>query len=650
MTFSDSPTPARPRRMPFAGRAFGALPVRFALGFAVAALSAGEALAQYGGPGMMPGMPQGPRPGTGGGGDDGRPEGPAEAAPDADRDDDELAPLAPMLEAERRRTQLVELDGYFRFRTDWLHQLHLGQGYVVPDGQAEPDGTPPFPTPLECGLVAGKCGTKTLGSANLRLRLEPTVNVSDQVRVMAQIDVLDNTIAGSTPDSLVQTNRLAQGTGAAPLPVLYNTQYPPDVGRNGWGSSVQAKRAWGEIDSEFGSIRFGRMPWHFGRGLMFNNGNCLDCDIGTTVDRVMALSMLWGHEVAVAWDYGAQGHTSNMSTLGVQDPFGTPFDLSQKDDVFQLMAALSRRDDPERFRFQATRGELALNYAAQLVYRNNSGASRPLETDTAANPETPTDGQAFSPGELSRPEVYVQNVNAYVFIPSVWFKLGWRALTVEFEADAMLGKIGNPGDLNVDNRSLSIQQLGWVFASDLALFKNALYLGLETGGASGDRAEPQLGNGNNTYLNYRWRQVQQQAGDNNLTNFHFSPDYHVDQILFRRIFGTVTNAIYVKPQIAYWLTIAEQRQLGLTASVIYSAAAVRLGTPGDARNLGLEMNVGLTYRNPADRFFAGLTWAVLWPFAALNRPSNENDQPWPRGTLEDASSAQVIRGFLGIQF
>ena len=58
---------------------------------------------------------------------------------------------------------------------------------------------------------------------------------------------------------------------------------------NGFVSSIRAKRAWAEVDTEFGSIRFGRMPWHWGRGVFFNQGSCADCDVGTTVDRTMAL-------------------------------------------------------------------------------------------------------------------------------------------------------------------------------------------------------------------------------------------------------------------------------------------------------------------------------------------------------------------------
>lgn len=626
-------------------------------------LLASPAFAQYGGPaggGMMPGMPPGgPRP-TGTGMDDSREEGPAEAAPDEDEREDENLPLQPLSEASRRRTQVVELDGYFRLRTDWLNQLHLGQGYVYEGEQTtDPIGTPPFPTPLECGLVPGRCDTKTLGSANMRLRLEPTINVTDQVRVMALIDVLDNVIAGSTPDSLQRADRIAPGSGISPDPILSNDQVPPELGQNSLTSSVRARRAWGEVDTEFGTLKFGRMPWHFGRGMFFNNGACPDCDNASAVDRVMLISRLWGHNIALAYDYGAQGYTSQITTVGLADRNAYPLDLSQKDDVYQLTAALTKLDNPERFRLQATRGEVAFNYGTQLVYRNNSGQVR---SQNPEDPQPPSDGVLFSPQDLANRDtagggeaLYVGNVDAIAFIPSVWFKLGWKALTLEFESTAILGKIGNAGALTLDpnDKRLALRQLGWVFASELSLFKNSFFLGLETGGATGDRAEPELGPGNTTYLNHRWRRVQQPVGDDAITDFRFSPDYHVDQILFRRIIGTVTNAVYVKPQLSYWLTLAEQRQIGLTGAIIYSAALSRLGTPGDARNLGIETNVGLTYRNNADRFYAGVVWGVLWPLAGLNRPTNAADPGaslWPVGTQSDAATAQVLRGFLGIQF
>src|SRR5258707_15624498 len=94
---------------------------------------------------MTPGMggPMGP----GGGGQqpsgEEKKEGVAEAAPKTPG----LLPTTPALPApkgRRKRWKLLELDGYYRMRTDWFKNFNLG----FPD---RPDlGGSPFPTALGC--------------------------------------------------------------------------------------------------------------------------------------------------------------------------------------------------------------------------------------------------------------------------------------------------------------------------------------------------------------------------------------------------------------------------------------------------------------------------------------------------------------------
>jgi hypothetical protein len=68
-------------------------------------------------------------------------------------------------------------------------------------------------------------------------------------------------------------------------------------------------------------------------------------------------------------------------------------------------------------------------------------------------------------------------------------------------------------------------------------------------------------------------------------------------------------------------------------------------------NYGVELDLGLHYRNQRENIFAGATWGIFWPMAALSRPvgSDANNPLWaPPG--EDTSAAQVIRTFVGIKF
>ena len=601
----------------------------------------------FGGPG---GMQPPPAPGAG----QEKEEGPAEEAPEEENRPSDLEPLSGYAEQSRRRMQIFELDGYLRLRSDYMHQFFLGQGYYAPANSGVPGigyGLPPFPVPLDCPrpsammtaeTIPPNCPSKNIGGANLRFRLEPTLNVTDQVRIHAQIDVLDNTIMGSTPDSLAGIegyNRPAStGTpldqpGNAPTQFLATTQDPPEVGQNGFVSSIRAKRAWAEVDTEFGSIRFGRMPWHWGRGIFYNQGSCADCDVGTTVDRVMGLTTLYGHQLALAWDLGAQGPTTQQLSLGRNDPSGYQYDLSQNDDVLQLMGAITRIDNPVTLRERVDRGDIVVNYGLQVVYRQQGDIVVPVQvpqttTPAGPQPQTPTDVGATVP------------YGAWSVTPDLWLKVNYKALTLEFETIGIFGKIAHPGTLAANQDvPLSLAQLGWVAAGELRLYRDALFVGLETGGATGDQAEAP-----GQYLNYRWRFVQQPSNDRSINDFHFSPDYHVDEILFRHILGTVTNAIYIKPQTAYWFDLGRTRALGLNGSVIYSMAQVPVSTPNNELMYGLEMDVGAGYRNTAEGFYAGFTWGVLWPLGALNRSA-------PLWTIpEDASVAQILRVYMGVKF
>lgn len=632
-----------------------------ALAAAALLLPARPGFAQYGpgGFGAPGGMAPGMQPPPAGAGQQ-KEEGPAEEAPEESRPSD-LEPLGGYAEQERRRMQVFELSGSLRLRTDYMHQFFLGQGYTTvrdddpSTGTNLPYGLPPFPVPLDCpvptaGTVldtmaaggrnpAQSCSVKNQGGANLRFRLQPILNVSDQVRVLGQIDVFDNTIMGSTPDSLAGLERYSRSMnttgmettnlppGVAPAEGLSNTQYPPEVGQNGFVSSIRAKRAWAEIDTEFGSIRFGRMPWHWGRGIFYNDGNCADCNVGTTVDRVMGLTSLYGHQLAVAWDLGAQGLTTQQLTLGRNDPGGYPYDLSQNDDVLQLMGAITKIDRPVALRERIDRGDVVVNYGFQFVYRKQG--KRVIPGSDAVMNSTMFDPPRVEPfGFIS-------------FTPDVWLKLHYKALTVEFEGIGIFGRISTPGLLaHPQTDSLSLRQLGWVAASELRLYRDAFFVGLETGGATGDQAEDP-----GQYLNYRWRFVQQPRGDRALRDFHFSPDYHIDQILFRHIIGTATNVIYVKPQTAYWFDLGQTRAIGLSGAVIYSMAQIPVSTPGNSLNYGIEGNVGAGYRNTAEGFYGGFTWGILFPLGALDR----GPRLWGLEAM-DASVAHILRIYMGVRF
>jgi uncharacterized protein (TIGR04551 family) len=221
------------------------------------------------------------------------------------------------------------------------------------------------------------------------------------------------------------------------------------------------------------------------------------------------------------------------------------------------MASVTRIDPPVALRERIDRGDIVTNYGLQVVYRQQGNymvrpeAQTQMAAPNGPQPQTPTEVQ---------PE---PNFGAWSVTPDVWFKLHYKALTIEFEGVGIYGKIAQAGHAGRDShRQADAVQLGWVVASELRLYPGCAVR------RAWKRAARQAIRPKNAgqYLNYRGGSCSSRRATTPSSDFHFSPDYHVDEILFRHIIGTVTNAIYIKPQTAYWFDLGRTRALGLNGS------------------------------------------------------------------------------------
>jgi hypothetical protein len=167
---------------------------------------------------------------------------------------------------EKRKLELVTFDGYLRVRPDLFYKFDMGRG---PDA-ADYTTFPRSPT---------STNDRTQAGVNMRFRFEPTINVSEEVRVRAQIDALDNLIWGSTPDYAFSRNA-ANGywLDRNEFSIFSTSQTTQRSGINSLQDSIAFKRVWGEVSTPVGILRFGRMPSHWGLGMMWNDGNGIDND------------------------------------------------------------------------------------------------------------------------------------------------------------------------------------------------------------------------------------------------------------------------------------------------------------------------------------------------------------------------------------
>ena len=218
---------------------------------------------------------------------------------------------------------MFSLNGYFRVRGEYMDNFALGRipldrltgdpferwiqidnapasglNGVLPQGGCKGDPASPASQDQRCD------GSATTRFANMRLRLQPTLSLSDNVRLHVMIDAFDNLVLGSTPE--VRTvNEFGQVTGRAPgvpFDSLTRTQGAPESFRNTVGDALIVRRAWGEItNSTIGQLRFGRMGHQWGLGMLWNAGggtnilgSAIDSDFQSEVDRIQLIGKFKG--------------------------------------------------------------------------------------------------------------------------------------------------------------------------------------------------------------------------------------------------------------------------------------------------------------------------------------------------------------------
>jgi uncharacterized protein (TIGR04551 family) len=454
-----------------------------------------------------------------------------------------------------------------------------------------------------------------------------------------QVDVLDNVVLGSTPETFI-----GGGLGAnpsAPLAAFSRTQLPPADGINALTNSIVVKRVWGEIGTPLGQIRVGRMPSHFGLGILANEGKGLDTNQGDSADRIMFATKISDFYIIPAYDWVAVGPT-NATRLA---PQAQPLPLEPRADVEQFILALLRRDKDQEIKEKLENDELVLNYGTYQVYRRQL---LDVSSFWATGDPNQNTNAALASDILKR--------NAWAWIYSFWFKLLWRKLSIEAEYAGIVGKINNSllsGKFGDTDAPIDLLQQGAVITADYKLLRDALTISFLAAYASGD---PAPGWGIRPFSNPTpkpgdW-DGSQALSEHRITNFRFDPAFYVDYIFWRQLVGQITDALIFRPGVQYNLT----EGFGARLDVIYSRAIYSSSTPSASRpllglspsgNLGVEGDIKVFY-NSEDGFHAWLVYGLFFPLAGLNRVVVAEQNV---GTIElGAGVAHTLQGMLAVTF
>lgn len=588
-----------------------------------------------------------------------------------------------------------ELHGYFRVRSELFVDFDLGR-VDAPDQSLWPkpashdyDIVGGGRNTVElCGdspLDAEKCESSTQGGANIRLRVKPVLTISDNIHAYAELDVFDNLVLGSTSEGYSNQPSKDAGYevrkrgGYTPIGAFAATQWAPIAGSNSLSDSIVVKRAWGEYVSPLGTFRFGRMPNHWGLGMVYNAGDGIDHDWGSTVDRISFTAGLKDLELYFTgmWDFADEGAVGGAfygcrRLLSTTEPANAPecdpraidagrydleakrYDLIQGDDVDQWGAAIVRKRAPERARLDLAQGGVVFDVGAYGVYR-----SQTLESSAALGATS---------SEVA--ETLVRR-GYETFTPDVWADFRWNRLRIGLEAALVWGSIENTdtnGGSNYDNPNASgdeedgfaLRQFGIAVETSYRAVEDRLRLGFNAGFATGDDDVEGINGYGPGGLSAGEAPLGgldgQLTRDRTYSSFRFHPDYQVDQILWRRIMTRVQSAYYFKPAVEYdFLRHTDGQRAGGGFNAVWSRASEPVQTPGNAEDLGVEIGAKVYYQGPSGTFdldgqpttgfFGQLDYAVLVPLQGLDYLPGES--------VPDEASlvpAHLLRLYLGILY
>lgn len=493
------------------------------------------------------------------------------------------------------------VSGQFRMRGGLWDNLDLNRGT-----------TPSTGTPI-AGTFASEGGS--VGSGDMRLVLDPVINVGPEVSIHIRLNLLENLVLGSTPLSYPASPEV-------PFPGASSSQRAPSAGTNSLSDSISVGRLWVEWLSPVGLVFAGRMGMDWGLGLVANSGDCVDCDIQQVADVVGVASSVFDHVLAFTYSWDASG--GHLGKNG--DVAGSLMDITDRDDLQSVTLAIGKYLLPS-----VTRMKVSQN--APVFLWGLSGSYRWQKQDLPAY--YLTDATEWD-GEARDSEFVNRDLDAVVV--DAWMRFWWRSFRLEAEAAWMGAWLGEttlmPG---VKLGKASASQWGGVVRTRLAL-GGGFDARLEVGAASGDDA---YGFGVDTAASYNPKPGDMDGAqadlknDRSVDNFRFNANYHVDQILWRRIVGTVSDALYLRPGLDW----APAPWIRLDATAIYSRAMEATSAPGLARDLGLEFDLGLTL-DGKDGLFLRTVGAWFLPM-----------QGFRNVVLDiDPESAWALRVIAGVRF
>lgn len=512
-----------------------------------------------------------------------------------------------MIIKDGKPVKFFELYGYFAFAHKFTNNMIL-------------NGNNPYlsQTPVK-GVNSGDSTTpdspktsskeKNLSWAWLKLHLEPVINVAEMLEIHTKMSLFGNTVLGA--DNVIADTK-SNG-------VLRDAQL--DTSAN-----VVFEGLWGTVDTPIGELKLGRMPFNWGLGLLYNDGNRInDQSTGNYLDRIQLTIPVAGFKIIPAFDIASTGLVNN----NFRDYL---IDASQKDDGFNVSAMfMMNEDDPALLKNKLLSGKTVFEFGAMVMFSWKTDSSG--EWDTNTDSYTPTDDKFADPAKTY---VYTGQ-GAKLWKIDGWAKLHHRRFSLKTEIAFLTGSIGKMLLDDGSQKTVKTESVGVALEAEFKAIPDKLNISLFTGVASPDDADyVQADSWNNP-----GNSVNSDAAnsDTKVQNFRFNRNYNINSALWNQFLGRFTAGYYASLFGTYYILDELKVDLGLTYSMaLYKNNSIG----GQGLPNAIEPFVGIDYANKS-----GLRTGVKYQFGA----------PFDGMTVVDVNNKEIksdfyhfLNVYLGIVF
>jgi len=459
--------------------------------------------------------------------------------------------------------KFFELYGYFAVNHLFTYNLFMnGNNPYLP--------TTPYANEKERG-------EKVLSWGQVRLHLEPIINVAETMSIHSKITLLGSRLVG-TDDSLAGTreNGLLPGT---------QTSVDP---------SIRVEGLWGVLDTPIGELRVGRMPFHWGLGILYNDANTVDTfTTGDYMDRVMFVVPVMGFKIIPAFDYISEGAMVRYNNHFI--------DASSRDDGWQVALMFTmQEEDPAVLKEKLLKEHTVYEFGFLGMYSWKTDAS--TETVIDAPPAT---------------RYTLTEQDARLFTMDLWGTLYYKNFSLKAEIAYIDGKLGRFESETASGR-ISAQMFGAAIEAQWQYIPRKLHFTLLAGATTSEEASGVQGDA----VHLPGKAIDAALGlDTKVENFRFNPNYNINSFVWREALGRFTSGYYVSFDTRYYF----RDDISMRGGITYSGAWAAKQTPGGkGAPIAVEPFVGAYYEGDSG-LRGGLTFQLAVPFDGLNTATRKAD-------------------------